>query len=420
MTFWQFMANFFVNVRLWLTGVLTGWGLGPFQVRLVVDAAGSLTLVALPFVSVLFLIWLARKVIARIQDRLGPTNAGTWAGPFALFQTVADAVKILTKELIVPRGADRAVFIIAPMLVLAVSLAIWMVIPFGPEGMQGVDLDLGIFYVVALGSLTLFSMVMAGWSSRNKYADVGTFRAVSQIVSYEIPQMMCLITPVMLTGSLSMQKIVLTQELPFIIPLPIPAVVYFLAMLAEVGRLPFEQAEADAEIVAGYFTEYSGMMFGSFYLAEFINNFSASLIFSTLFLGGWRGPWVDVAPALGAVWLLLKGLLIFIVLVFFWGSMPRLRIDQILAFNWKFLVPLALVTLLVVGLVEKILTTVGVEAFTTRAWVLLAANVVVGLVTLGVLRLYERREARKREARSFPLQVLEAPRPLDSTYPEGS
>jgi NADH-quinone oxidoreductase subunit H len=294
-----------------------------------------------------------------------------------------------------------------------VSLAIWIIIPFGPEGMQGVDLDLGVFYVVALGSVTLFSMIMAGWSSRNKYADVGTFRAVSQIISYEIPQILSLMTPIMLTGSLSMQKIVLAQEVPFIVALPVPALVYFLAMTAEVGRLPFEQAEADAELVAGYFTEYSGMMFGSFYLAEFINNFSASLVFATLFLGGWRGPWVEVAPALGAVWLLLKGFAVFFVLALFWGAMPRLRIDQILGFNWKFLVPLGLVTLLVVAFVDKTVVTLGVTGFAARSLWLLLANGVITLLTIALLKLQQRRDMQRRDAQRFAPPFLgEAPQEL--------
>ncbi len=209
----------------------------------------SLILLIIPFASALILIWVARKVIARIQDRLGPNSSGSWAGPYAIFQTLADAVKILTKELIVPEGADRVVFLAAPAIVVAAALLVWLVIPFGPT-LQGMDPDIGIFYVVVITPFTLFSMIMAGWSSRNKYASLGTFRAVAQIVSYEIPQFLSLLLPIMLTGSLSLQRLVLAQQLPFALVLPIPALIYFLAMTAEVGRLPFEQAEADAECLA--------------------------------------------------------------------------------------------------------------------------------------------------------------------------
>jgi len=360
----------------------------------------SLILLIIPFASALILIWVARKVIARIQDRLGPNSSGSWAGPYAIFQTLADAVKILTKELIVPEGADRVVFLAAPAIVVAAALLVWLVIPFGPT-LQGMDPDIGIFYVVVITPFTLFSMIMAGWSSRNKYASLGTFRAVAQIVSYEIPQFLSLLLPIMLTGSLSLQRLVLAQQLPFALVLPIPALIYFLAMTAEVGRLPFEQAEADAEIVAGYFTEYSGMMFGAFYLAEFINNFSASLIFATLFLGGWRGPWVEQIPALGPVWLVLKGLLVFLVLMLFWGAMPRLRIDHILNFNWKLLTPLALAMLIVIAWVNRLAFDLGATTLAARAPWLLLANLGVGIVTWGILRHVDRGARRRRDAQRF-------------------
>ena len=333
---------------------------------------GALGMALFPLVAVLFLIWESRKVMARMQDRLGPTNAGTYAGPFALLQSVADAIKILTKELIFPQGADRApgywrlVFIAAPVMVVAVAIAPWAVIPLGPQGLQVVDLDIGVFYIAAIGSLAPFAMICTGWASRNKYAEVGAFRAVSQIIGYEVPQLLGLLVPVLLSGSLSLQAIVRAQEVPYVFVVPLAACIYFLASArvlasaAELGRLPFELAEADSEIVAGYVTEVSGMMFGAFYLADFINNFTVSVVFSLLFLGGWRGPWVAQVPLLGPVWLLLKAFAVFNVLVLFWAAMPRLRIDQVLAFNWKALTPLGLVTLAAVALVDKGLTAAGV------------------------------------------------------------
>ncbi len=405
----QFVANLFVNVGAWMGEVLHGWGLSPLWTAIVVKFLAGLVVAGGPLAAVLFLIWYARKVIGRIQDRMGPTNDGTAAGPFALLQAVADAIKMLTKEFIFPHGRDKVVFLIAPVLVVAVAVAIWAVIPFGPPdaGMQFVDLNIGVFYVVALASLTFFSMLMAGWSSHNKYANLGAFRAVSMIVSYEIPQMLALLVPVMLAGTMGMQGLINAQEVPFIVMAPIPALIYFLAMTAEVGRLPFEQAEADAEIVAGYFIEYSGMLFGAFYLAEFINNLSASFVFSVLFLGGWRGPWVEQAPILGLVWLSLKAFLVFSVLTFFWGAMPRLRIDHILGFSWKFLTPLALVMLMVTALVDKIVQIVGergpspsVSPWTRAGWLFLA-NAIVALVTAWVLYQVEKRQRAQREARRF-------------------
>lgn len=370
----------------------------PLWLQLLWRFAGGVAMAMVPLVAVIFLIWESRKVIARMQDRLGPTNAGTWAGPWALLQTVADGIKILTKELIIPEGADRGVFIAAPILVVSVAVSLWAVIPLGPpgSGLQVVDLDVGAFYVVAISSLAPFSMIMAGWSSRNKYAEVGAFRAVSQIIGYEVPLVLALLVPVMLSGSMSLQDIILAQKVPYIVSVPLVALVYFLAMLAEVGRLPFELAEADSELVAGYFTEYSGMMFGAFYLAEFINTFTSSMLFSILFLGGWRGPWVAQVPALGMVWLLLKTFVLFNVLNLFWAAMPRLRIDQVLAFNWKFLVPLGLVALLAVALVDKLLWYAGVPAGWERAGGLLLANVLMGLVAVGLLTWLKRSLDRRR------------------------
>jgi len=246
-------------------------------------------------------------------------------------------------------------------------------------------------------------MIMAGWSSRNKYAEVGAFRAVSQIVGYEIPQVLSLLIPVMLSGSLSLQSIIRAQDVPYILVAPVAALVFFLASAAEVGRLPFELAEADSEIVAGFFTEYSGMMFGAFYLGEFINNLTASVIFSVLFLGGWRGPWVDQVPLLGIVWLMLKALLVFNVLVLFWAAMPRLRIDQVLAFNWKFLVPLGLAELLTVALVDKAMVTAGVTGGIERAAGLLAANLLLGLAVAGVLSQTSRSTRQRQSFRRPPV-----------------
>lgn len=381
------------------------WGLSALGDDLVwgtllLRTLGAIVVALLPLVVVIFLIWESRKVIGRMQDRLGPTNAGTYAGPYALLQTFADVIKILTKELIIPEGADRGVFIIAPVMVVAVAIAVWAVIPLGPGGLQVVDLDIGAFYVVAISSLAPFSMIMAGWSSRNKYADVGAFRAVSQIISYEIPQILSLLIPVLLTGSLSLQQIVLAQRVPFIVVAPLSAIIYFLASTAEVGRLPFEIAEADSEIVAGYFTEYSGMMFGSFYLAEFINNFTASISFSVLFLGGWRGPWVEQLPILGVVWLLLKGFMVFNVLLLFWASMPRLRIDQILAFNWKFMVPLGIVVLVATVLVDKTLPLIGVTTALGRTLGLMGTNVVLILLLALFLHWFELSFERRRMSRT--------------------
>ncbi len=219
MTFFVFISNLLVNIGQWITDQLSQLGFTPYFANLAMRVIGAVAMAFVPFVAVLFLIWEARKVIARIQDRMGPTNAGTYAGPYALLQTVADAIKIFTKELIIPEGVDKGIFIAAPILVVAVAVVNWAVIPLGPEGAQVVDLDLGVFFIVAMSSFTPFSMILAGWSSRNKYADVGAFRAVSQIISYEVPMVLAVLVPVMLTGSMSLQDIIRAQNVPYILVL---------------------------------------------------------------------------------------------------------------------------------------------------------------------------------------------------------
>lgn len=409
MTFWQFLANPIVAIGDWLRNLFGGWGMPAATIDVVMNVLGALVVVSVPFIAVMGLIWASRKIIARLQDRYGPNASGVSAGPYAIFQTVADAIKILTKELIIPEHADRIVFILAPVVVVFAALALWLVIPFGPEGLQGMDLNVGLFYVISLSSLVLLSMMMAGWSSGNKYADVGAFRAISQIISYEVPEVLALLTVVMLVGSLSMQDIVRFQQIPLIIALPIPAFIYLMALTAEVNRLPFEIAEADAEIVAGYFIEYSGMMFGAFYLAEFINVFAASLVFSVIFLGGWQGPFVQTVPILGAVWLVLKALVIFTLFMFFWGAMPRMRIDHILNFSWKFLTPLGLAMIIVVAIVDAAARAAGVTSMAGRSLILLLANGLVALAVFLILRRVEARQRQRELARQAALQADMSP-----------
>ncbi len=392
----DFLADLIVNIGAWIQSLLISAGMDEVGAALVVKAIGAVVVASFPLVVVIFLIWAYRKIAARIQGRLGPNSSGTWAGPYGILQTFADAIKMLTKEDVRPQGVDLIPYNLAPILVVFASVVVWAVIPFGP-GLIGADLSIGIFYVLAFSSAALIVFLMAGWSSNNKYATVGAFRAVAQLIGYEIPQLLAVLAVVMVTGSLSMQRIVEAQDVVFLVVLPVTALIFLLASFAEVNARPFELLEAESELVCGYFVEYSGMKFGMFYLAEFMNAVAVAAIFSTLFLGGWRGPWVDQAPILGTIWFLVKmGIMIFLWMLV-QVTLPRLRIDQMLAFNWKFLVPLALVNLCVVGLVNKGVTEwfpTGVSSW-TRAGVLLAANLVVALATWGVLAAGERRAQRR-------------------------
>lgn len=390
----EFIKDLILNIGGWLQGLLTGTGLGASWVQVIMHLIGGVALAIVPLVAVIFLIWAARKIVGRMQDRLGPNNSGPYPGPYAIFQTFADAVKMLTKEDVVPTAADRGVFNIAPVVILASAVLVWAVIPLG-KGLIGADLNIGIFYILSVGSLSLIALMMAGLGSNNKYALVGALRAIANLISYEIPQVIAVMTVVMVSGSFSMQQIVEAQQVPFLFVMPLTAFLFFVGSLAEVGRQPYDLTEADSEIVAGYFVEYSGMKFGQFYLSEFMNNFALAVITATLFLGGWRGPFVESVPVLGSLWLLLKSLLVFFVLLWLWGTMPRLRIDHMLSFNWKFLVPVALANLCVVALVGKIVPMSAPHL--VRAGAFLGSNILLALIVLVVLAIAGRRARRQLE-----------------------
>ncbi len=388
----EFIKDLILNIGGWLQGLLMGTGLAPSWVQVIMHLIGGVALAIVPLVAVIFLIWAARKIVGRMQDRLGPNNSGPYPGPYAIFQTFADAVKMLTKEDVVPTAADRGVFNIAPVVILASAVLVWAVIPLG-KGLIGADLNIGVFYILSIGSLSLIALMMAGLGSNNKYALVGALRAIASLISYEVPQVIAVMTVVMVSGSFSMQQIVEAQQVPFIFVMPLTAFLFFVGSLAEVGRQPYDLTEADSEIVAGYFVEYSGMKFGQFYLSEFMNNFALAVITATLFLGGWRGPFVESVPVLGSLWLLLKALLVFFVLLWLWGTMPRLRIDHMLSFNWKFLVPLALANLCVVALVGKIVPMSAPPL--VRAGAFLGSNILLVLIVLVVLAIAGRRARRQ-------------------------
>ncbi len=313
---------------------------------------------ALVFNGALAQIYLERKIQAIIQDRVGPIHTGPWG----LLQTFADAIKLLGKEDIRAKLTDHWFFLAAPAIVFAPMLASYVVIPFAP-GFVGADLNIGLLYMTTLGSMTVLGIVIAGWASNNKYSLMGGLRSAGQLISYEVPQILSLVTVVLVVGSLSMTKIVDSQQglVVNLLILPLAFVTYFISGLAETNRVPFDLPEAESELVAGFLTEYSGMRWGLFFVAEYGEVTVVSAILTTLWLGGWHGPFVDIhpllGPALGVLWFTLKTY--FFVLVFMWirATLPRFRIDQLMSFCWKLLIPVTLTNLLVTAILLLIYPT---------------------------------------------------------------
>ena len=296
--------------------------------------AGLLALFTALSIVVLSLVWLERKALGRLQLRLGPTRTG----PMGLLQPVADALKLVLKEDIIPSSSDKAIFWVAPVILVISAFMIWVTIP-ATNDLVLRNLELGLFYIIAFSVVGILGLVLAGWGSANKYGILGGLRSAAQLISYEIPVILVVIAVAMLAQSLDLRVIVAGQSfLPYVAVLPLGLVVFFIAGLAEVGRTPFDIYHAESEVVGGPFVEYSGAHWAVFFLAEYFNTFAIAALSVLLFLGGWLGPGPEF---LGIVWFLLK--VYAVILVIFWvrGTFPRLRIDQLMAFAWKVMVPLS-------------------------------------------------------------------------------
>ena len=394
--------------------VAAGWDAGLAQ--FVSILLGVLLVTTFPLVLVILLIWVERKVAARVQDRIGPNRVG----PFGLLQNVADALKLITKEDITPAGADRLIYNAAPIIAILSVILIWGVVPFTPYNI-GADLEIGILYFVAISSIGTLAIMMAGWSSNNKYALLGAFRVVAQLVSYEVPMVLALLVPVMLAGSMSMQDIAYAQlGMWFLVLTPVSAVIFYISNLAETGRAPFDLIEAESELVAGYNIEYSGMKFGLFMANEFMHAFTSNVLFAVLFLGAWAGPGVAAVPFLGFVFLMVKTALIYVPSLILRATVPRVRIDQMMAFNWKFLVPVSIINVVVMAFAIMLVNSLGLApapeqasdfaANLPRAIVLLLANGVVVLGALALMRGAVRKQRLLEAARSAANLRIESER----------
>ena len=296
-----------------------------------------------------YLVWVERKFLARLQIRYGPNRAGK----FGLLQPIADSIKMLMKEDIVPAAADRFIFLLAPAVVATTALMMFAVVPFGSHltlwGRQIplviTDLNVGLLYIFALSSLGVYGVAMGGWASNSKYSLLGGIRGAAQMISYELALGLSLVPVIMLADSFSIVDIVNAQaKYPFIIVQPFAFVIFMISAMAESKRIPFDMPEAENELGAGYHTEYSGIRFGLFFLGEYVHLQVLGALVAVLFLGGWRGP---ILPP--AVWLFVKMILVALVMIWVRGTLPRLRYDQLMALGWKVLIPTALINIMVTG-----------------------------------------------------------------------
>lgn len=374
------MPNFWTDpigfIAQWLTNVLTGWGASEGLVTFILALIGSVILPTLALLFVIFLIWYERKIYGRMQDRFGPNRVGPWG----IFQTFADMGKIFTKEMITPKGVDLIPYNLAPILAVGAVLSTWAVMPLSVN-IVGVRLSVGLLFVIAMGGLGELAIMLAGWGSNNKYSLLGGFRAVALLISYEVPMVLAMLIPAMLAGSLDLTKIVAAQNVPYILMAPLGALLFFVTQVAESGRAPFDLAEAESEIVAGYNVEYSGLKFGMFYVGEFLHAFTSSMLFATLFLSGYRGPGVDQFPLLGIVYLGIKTFIVYFFSILSRGGMPRFRIDQLLNFNWKYMTPVVLALVFVTALVDKAVVSLVGNLVLVRMVVLFVINLLLYVIS---------------------------------------
>jgi NADH-quinone oxidoreductase subunit H len=298
-----------------------------------------------------YLVWVERKLLGRLQVRLGPNRAGI----FGLLQPIADALKMIAKEDIVPEAADRVIFLLAPAVVALTALLMFAVVPFGADitlwghrvPMVIADLNVGLLFVFALSSLGVYGVALGGWASNSKYSLLGGIRGAAQMISYELALGLSLVPVVMLAHSLSLVDIVTAQQrVWFIFVQPVSFAIFFISAMAESKRIPFDLPEAENELGAGFHTEYSGMRFGLFFIGEYVHIQVLGGLVAVFFLGGWHGPWLP-----GPVWLLIKIIVVALAMIWIRGTLPRLRYDQLMAIGWKVLVPAALINIMLTGLV---------------------------------------------------------------------
>ena len=385
----------------WLLVVFTGWGMSETTATILIGFLGVFFLISLLMVLDIFLVWVERKVVARFQDRLGPNRVG----PFGLIQPFADIIKLIIKEDITPGGADKVVYNIAPILSMMSVLILWAVVPLAPT-ILGVDLNIGALYIIAAGAIGTLSIIMAGWSSNNKFALIGAFRQVAVMVSFEIPMLTMLLIPTIFAESMGMGTIIEKQDVWYVFLAPLAALIFLIAAIAELGRAPFDMAEGESELVSGYNIEYSGMKFGMFYAGELLHAFTFGGFLAILFFGGYRFFGLEqVSSFLAVAVVLFKAFIGYWIIMWVKYTLLRIRIDHMLAFNWKFLTPLSFALLMVTALMNALLD--GASTFVYVAGMFLS-NVLVAWIAIEIARSASRRERERVEGTSKAEVVIEA------------
>jgi NADH-quinone oxidoreductase subunit H len=337
--------NLFTNGADWIRNILYWIGFNDLFTGMAMALVYFVAVAAIIIFNVIMILWVDRRASAFFQERLGPNRVG----PQGLLQSINDAVKLLGKQSIIPKAVDKTLYKLAPIFVFAVTIMLYAVLPYG-KGMSAVNINVGILYFTAISSTSTLAILMAGWGSNNKYALLGGMRTIAQIISYEIPLCFSMLGIVMITGTMNLNEIVASQSgLWNIVLQPVAFIIFTISAMAELNKSPFDFLEAEQEIIAGYHIEYSGMRFALFFMAEYANLFVMSALGVTLFFGGWQGP---ILPSW--MWFMLKtyGMIFFI--EWLRWTLPRARIDKMMQFNWKYLIPISIANVLITGIGVKL------------------------------------------------------------------
>jgi NADH-quinone oxidoreductase subunit H len=341
----EFLNDIFIKIAQFLRWLMGLMGFGSTLTNAVMALSYFVVIAVIVTVNIMMILWIDRRFASFFQERLGPNRVG----PFGLLQSANDAVKLIGKESIIPKAADKTVYKLAPLLIFTVTVLLYAVLPFG-KGMSPANINTGLLFFIAVSSTSTIAILMAGWGSNNKYSLLGGMRSVATIISYEIPMAFSMLGVVMLAGSVNLNSIVAAQGTVWYVLLqPLAFVIFIISAMAELNKAPFDMTEAEQELIGGFHTEYSGMRFALFFMAEYANLFSVAALGVTLFLGGWQGPFLP-----SWLWFMGKVYVFILVILWFRWTFPRIRLDKMMKLNWKFLIPLSIFNILITGVGIKV------------------------------------------------------------------